>query len=164
MPDDVALPAFADTVVIGAGTAGAAVAGALAERADQSVLLLEAGPDYGARDSGRWPAELLDARALPTSHAWGYDSGAAWSHRTLACAPAWSAAARRTTAAPRSGAAASTTTGGPRSAIRNGRPTSCCRSSVPAPSACACAAIAMTRSPPFRRPACRRLLVPGCRW
>jgi choline dehydrogenase len=77
------LPSFADTVVIGAGTAGAAVAGLLAERGDQSVLLLEAGPDYGGRDSGRWPDELLDARALPTSHDWGYDSGSAWPHRTL---------------------------------------------------------------------------------
>ena len=33
--------------MIGGGTAGAAVAGLLAERGDQSVLLLEAGPDYG---------------------------------------------------------------------------------------------------------------------
>lgn len=80
-----ALPPHADTIVIGAGTAGAAVAGVLAERSDESVLLLEAGPDYGPRDSGRWPAALLDARALPTStHDWGYDSGATWSYRTLA--------------------------------------------------------------------------------
>ena len=79
------LPAFADTVVIGAGTAGAAVAGLLAERSDQTVLLLEAGPDYGRVDSGRWPAELLDARTLPmASHDWGYDSGATWSYRTVA--------------------------------------------------------------------------------
>lgn len=78
-----ALPDYADTVVIGAGTAGSAVAGLLAERGDQSVLLLEAGPDYGPRDSGRWPPELLDARALPTSHDWGYDSGATWAHRSL---------------------------------------------------------------------------------
>ena len=79
------LPAFADTVVIGGGTAGSAVAGMIAERSPQSVLLLEAGPDYGARESGRWPAALLDARALPTaSHDWGYDSGGTWSYRTLA--------------------------------------------------------------------------------
>jgi len=79
-----ALPAYADTVVIGAGTAGCAVAGVLAARGDQSVLLLEAGPDYGPHDSGRWPPDLLDARALPTaSHDWGYDSGTTWSYRTL---------------------------------------------------------------------------------
>lgn len=78
-----ALPAQADTVVIGGGTAGAAVAGLLAERGDQSVLLLEAGPDYGPFAAGGWPAELLDARALPVSHDWGYDSGATWSHRRL---------------------------------------------------------------------------------
>jgi choline dehydrogenase len=78
------LPTYTDTMVIGAGTAGAAVAGVLAERGDQSVLLLEAGADYGRRDSGRWPSELLDARALPASHDWGYDSGATWSHRSLA--------------------------------------------------------------------------------
>ncbi|MEO8601995.1 MAG: GMC family oxidoreductase [bacterium] len=79
-----ALPPFADTVVIGAGTAGAAVAGLLAERGNQSVLLLEAGPDYGPYDAARWPAELLDARALPVSHDWGYDSAETWPHRRLA--------------------------------------------------------------------------------
>ncbi len=78
-----ALPAHADTVVVGGGTAGAAVAGLLAERGDQSVLLLEAGPDYGPRDGGAWPPELLDARALPISHDWGYDSAATWPHRRL---------------------------------------------------------------------------------
>ena len=41
------IPQYADTVVIGGGTAGAAVAGLLAARGDRSVLLLEAGPDYG---------------------------------------------------------------------------------------------------------------------
>jgi choline dehydrogenase len=84
MSAGVPLPAFADTVVVGAGTAGAAVAALLAERGDQTVLLLEAGPDYGAHDAGRWPAGLLDARALPMeSHDWGFNSGATWSHRTL---------------------------------------------------------------------------------
>jgi len=79
-----ALPSFADTVVIGGGTAGAAVAGQLAERSEQSVVLLEAGPDYGPYAAARWPAELLDARALPGTHDWGYGSGATWDHRTLA--------------------------------------------------------------------------------
>ena len=65
----------ADTVVIGGGTAGAAVAGLLAERSEQTVLLLEAGPDYGSFAQGRWPAELLDAGAIPLTHDWGYRSG-----------------------------------------------------------------------------------------
>ena len=60
------LPKFADTVVIGGGTAGAAVAGLLAQHSDQSVLLLEAGPDYGPFAAGRWPSELTDAVTIPT--------------------------------------------------------------------------------------------------
>jgi len=78
-----ALPAFADTIVIGGGTAGAAVAGELATKSDESVLLIEAGPDYGAFADGRWPAELADARAIPTSHDWGYDSGAQYGRRVI---------------------------------------------------------------------------------
>ena len=70
------IPRTADTVVIGGGTAGAAVAGRLAARADQSVLLLEAGPDYGPRSAGCWPADLLDARVVADSHDWGYTSAA----------------------------------------------------------------------------------------
>src|SRR2546429_331515 len=71
------LPRSADVVVVGGGTAGAVVAGRLAERGDRSVVVIEDGPDYGARDEGRWPADLLDARALATSHHdWGYRSGA----------------------------------------------------------------------------------------
>ena len=66
-----------DVVVIGGGTAGCVVAGRLAERADRRVLLIEAGPDYGSRTSGRWPSELLDASTLPTSHDWGYRGPAA---------------------------------------------------------------------------------------
>jgi choline dehydrogenase len=67
---------YADTIVIGGGTAGAAVAGRLAAQPDRTVLLLEAGPDYGAQRGGGWPSELLDARSLPPSHDWGYFSAA----------------------------------------------------------------------------------------
>jgi len=50
------LSKFADTVVIGGGTAGAAVAGLLAQHSDQSVLLIEAGPEYGPFAAVRWPS------------------------------------------------------------------------------------------------------------
>jgi choline dehydrogenase len=73
----------ADTVVVGGGTSGPAVAGLLTEGCSERVLVLEAGPDYGARDTGRWPVDLLDARAMPVSHAWGYDSGALYPERVL---------------------------------------------------------------------------------
>lgn len=68
---------YADTVVVGGGTAGAAVAARLVERTNQTVLLLEAGPDYGALSEQHWPAGLLDARSLPAGHDWGYRNGAA---------------------------------------------------------------------------------------
>ena len=64
----------AEVVVVGAGSAGCVVAGRLAEQG-RDVLLLEAGPDYGPVGSGRWPAELLSARMLATTHDWGYTSG-----------------------------------------------------------------------------------------
>ena len=73
----------ADTVILGGGTAGAAVAGLLAERSDESILLLEAGPDYGALADGHWPADLIDARALSYSHDWGYDSGSTYPDRVI---------------------------------------------------------------------------------
>ena len=65
-------PTAVDTVVVGAGTAGAAVAGRLAAGAPGRTLLLEAGPDYGPADSGRWPRDLLDAASVAWSHDWGY--------------------------------------------------------------------------------------------
>jgi len=77
------LPKFADTIVVGAGTSGAAVAGILAEQSDQTVLLLEAGPDYGSYDGGKWPADLLNAADLAESHGWGYDSGDHYSNRVI---------------------------------------------------------------------------------
>ena len=64
-----------DVVVVGGGTAGCVVAGRLAAESEANVVVLEAGPDYGPRDSGRWPADLLDGGALVTSHSWGYGTG-----------------------------------------------------------------------------------------
>jgi choline dehydrogenase len=77
------VPRAADTVVIGGGTAGAVVAGLLAERSDERVLVLEAGPDYGAFGSGQWPAELLDARALGYTHDWRFTSGDTYGDRIV---------------------------------------------------------------------------------
>lgn len=77
------VPRHADTVVIGGGTSGAVVAGLLVERSDESVLVLEAGPDYGAFGSGRWPGDLLDARALGYSHDWRYTSNDTYPGRVV---------------------------------------------------------------------------------
>jgi choline dehydrogenase len=68
------LPPSADTVIIGGGTTGAALAGLLAERGESSILVLEAGPDFGLLAGGRWPADVLDATWLSTSHQLGYAS------------------------------------------------------------------------------------------
>jgi len=67
---------YADTVVIGGGTAGAAVAARLVQGTARTVMLIESGPDYGAFTERRWPAQLLDARSLPGGHDWGYINGA----------------------------------------------------------------------------------------
>ncbi|WP_051324621.1 GMC family oxidoreductase [Candidatus Solirubrobacter pratensis] len=77
------LPAETDTVVVGSGPAGCALAGRLAA-AGADVVLLEAGPDLGPRDSGRWDAGLLDASALSTSYDWGYSSEATYPDRVVA--------------------------------------------------------------------------------
>jgi choline dehydrogenase len=71
MPTETAV----DTLIIGGGSAGAALAGLLAEGSEATVLLAEAGPDYGPLAIGSWPAEMLDARHISTTHDWGYHSG-----------------------------------------------------------------------------------------
>lgn len=71
-----------DAIVCGGGTAGPLVAARLVE-AGRRVLVLEAGPDYGHRDEGRWPADLLDSASIPESHDWGYVSGPELPGRSL---------------------------------------------------------------------------------
>ena len=80
-------PAAVDTIVVGAGTAGAVVAGRLAAGSSERTLLLEAGPDYGPADSGRWPPDLLDATSVGQwSHDWGY-TGEFEGHLTVVLDP-----------------------------------------------------------------------------
>ena len=73
----------ADIAVLGGGTAGAVVAGRLIEATSLSVVVVEAGPDYGPFASGRWPRELLDSSTLPETHDWGYRGPGAFAGRDL---------------------------------------------------------------------------------
>lgn len=76
------LPRRVDTVVVGGGTGGAALTGVLTANSTESILLLEAGPDYGAYAEGRWPVDVLNAKDIPLSHDWDL-TGQATPGRTL---------------------------------------------------------------------------------
>jgi choline dehydrogenase len=60
-----------DVAVVGGGTAGCVLAARLSQDSGRRVCLIEAGPDYGARHSGAWPAGLLDPRTFCFTHDWG---------------------------------------------------------------------------------------------
>lgn len=77
------LPPYVDTLILGGGTSGAVVAARIAEASDESVLVAEAGLDYGALRDGRWPADLVDASALAATHDWGYSSASTYIDRTV---------------------------------------------------------------------------------
>lgn len=62
-----------DVLILGGGTAGCVLAAGLSADPSRSVCLLEAGPDYGPYDRDGWPGEMLDARAVPTTHDWGLE-------------------------------------------------------------------------------------------
>ena len=61
-----------DYIVVGGGPAGCVMAARLSEDAAVSVLLVEAGPDYGPTLED-WPAEIRDGVGIQAeSHPWGY--------------------------------------------------------------------------------------------
>jgi len=58
-----------DLIIVGGGVAGCVLAAAARQLPGLSVLLVEAGRDYGPDRAG-WPAGILDARELPRDDLW----------------------------------------------------------------------------------------------